>query len=149
MTDILKVAMDAVDQAISEIPDRETQRPTAEQAKAISTQVTDNPKQAYGHAKPSIHFLPTRPLLEVAEVMRHGAEKYGVRNWRQQPIKASTYFDAMYRHANSWYEDLQDTDPDSMRHHLAHLVANVLIVLDAIEHNTLIDDRDFSEVIVR
>ena len=144
MTDPLKSAMSAVERELASIPDR----PTVEQVRR-ALQPTDNPKKAFGDTKPSLHFVPMRPMLEVAEVMRHGAEKYGLRNWRQQSIKTSTYFDAMMRHLLAWYEDLQDTDTDSQRAHLAHLVCNALIVLDATEQNSIIDDRDQSEVSVR
>jgi Cu2+-containing amine oxidase len=112
-----------------------------------TTPKAENPKEAFGKLKPQMHTLPTKPLLMVAEVMLSGAEKYGLRNWRNQPINASTYFDAIHRHLNEWFEDLIDLDKESLCHHLAHIAANCLITLDAMEHGTLVDDRDRSEVL--
>lgn len=115
----------------------------------IVQHVTDNPKKAYGDPKPSIHTIPMAVMVEVAEVMRGGAGKYGVRNWRKQPIKASTYYSAIFRHLVQWYEDVESVDADSGRSHLAHIIANAMLVLDAEKHSTLIDDREFSEVLVK
>ena len=63
---------------------------------------------------------------------------------RTKPIKFSTYYDAMWRHMMSCYENLEDIDPESGRMHMAHVVANALIIMDAMDCGTLIDDRSFS-----
>jgi len=114
----------------------------------LTTLVAENPKKAFGTLKPSIHNIPMQPLLaQVAGVMALGAKKYGIKNWRKQPIDASTYYDAIFRHLEQWFEEREDKDIESGKHHLAHIVAGALIVLDAIEHGTLIDDRGRSEVL--
>lgn len=112
------------------------------------TQV-DNPKKAYGDLKPSIHFVPLSSIMDIAEVMKLGATKYGIKNWREQPILASTYYSAMFRHMHSWFENLEDTDPESGKHHLAHAVCCALIIMDGLAKGKLIDDRAAQEVIVR
>lgn len=88
-------------------------------------------------------------VLQVAEVMKLGATKYGVKNWRRQPIKASTYYAAMFRHMVQWYELREEVDAESGQHHLAHAICCAMLVLDAAKHDALIDDRDFAEVLVR
>jgi len=107
----------------------------------------DNPKKAYGDAKPSAHFFPSNVLFGVYEVMRQGAAKYGLKNWRKQPIRASTYYDAIDRHLKQWFELGEDADIESKRHHLEHIIAGASLVLDSIERGILIDDREQTEVL--
>lgn len=99
-----------------------------------------NPKTVHGMSKPGIEGVPTAPLFEVGEVMRLGIRKYGLTNWRHDPISASVYYNAAMRHIMSWW-DGQDMDDESGQHHLAHAVACLLIMLDARTSDDLIDDR--------
>jgi hypothetical protein len=99
-----------------------------------------NPKDAAGQAKPSISDTPLGPLFEISRVLSHGAVKYGRFNWRDTSIRASVYFNAIFRHLSAWF-DGQDIDPDSGEHHLAHVGANVFVCLDAIARGKFIDDR--------
>lgn len=99
-----------------------------------------NPKDAAGRLKPCIHHLPFRPLYSVAKVMEHGAEKYGTRNWRvSEPLKLSTYVSATFRHLAAMWEG-QWRDPESGEPHAAHIVANMLIVMDTFDVENLIFD---------
>lgn len=102
----------------------------------------DNPKliQAQKDGKLPLEYLVTTLWEGDAAVHKHGADKYGICNWRKDPIKASTYKAAMLRHLKAWLEG-EDIDPDSGYHHLYHLRAGAGIVLDAEMHDTLIDDR--------
>ncbi len=116
--------------------------------------IAENPKKVHGDLKPGIHFLPMGTLDQVCEVMKGGpgkggAGQYGLRNWRKQPIRASTYYDAMWRHLRDWYENREDRDPKSEQSHLAHIIANAMLVLDSIEHGTLVDDRGEAGVLVK
>ena len=106
----------------------------------------DNPKQAFGDTKPSIHLVPMAVILEVARVMRLGADKYGQKNWREQPIRASTYYSAMFRHMVDWFEGGENIDPESKEHPLVHAICCAMIIRDGLNHGTLIDDRAFQEV---
>ena len=99
-----------------------------------------NPKTAYGKAKPPMQYVPPVALLELGLVMEHGASKYGPMNWRKDPVSASTYYDALMRHA-FLYWDGADYDLESKRKHLAHIMAGCAILLDAEASGTLIDDR--------
>jgi len=99
-----------------------------------------NPKNAFGLAKPPIHLIPGAALVQVAMVMKLGAEKYGAANWRDTKVTASTYVGAAQRHLLSWY-DGEGIDPESGASHIAHMVACGLILLDALACGKFIDDR--------
>ena len=107
----------------------------------------ENPKKAHGALKPCLSYMPTSILLAVARVFELGARKYGLRNWRRQPIDASTYYDAMNRHLIAWFEGGEDIDPESGQSHLAHVVACAMIVMDSRNLGTLKDDRGRTEVL--
>ena len=102
-----------------------------------------NPKyiQAQKEGKIPLEYLPWEVLIMDSVVHKHGADKYGVRNWRIDPILASTYEGAMMRHILAWALG-EDIDPDSGQPHLVHLRANCAVILDAQAHGTLTDDRN-------
>lgn len=100
-----------------------------------------NPKTQYGVKKPSMWYVPSIPLYMTALAHFQGALKYGVFNWREKKVSASTYIDAAQRHLNEFKEGISDEASDTGIHHLAHAVACLNILMDAQHHNTLIDDR--------
>ena len=99
-----------------------------------------NPKDAIGRCKPGLSNVPPGPLYEVAEAFDNGATKYGAFNWRESNVAASVYHDACKRHLDSWYHG-DDRARDSGVHHLAHAAACLIILLDALQQDTLHDDR--------
>ena len=99
-----------------------------------------NPKDKIGRTKPSVSFVPTQPLRDLMEVMRHGAEKYGRFNWRSATVNHSVYTDAAVRHLFALMEG-EDTDPGSGLPHEAHIMAGMTILLDAKQTGNLHDDR--------
>jgi hypothetical protein len=99
-----------------------------------------NPKTVHGTSKPGIEGVPVAPLFMVGEVMRLGIRKYGLTNWRHEPISASVYYNAAMRHVMAWW-DGQNNDFESEQPHLAHAVACLLILLDARLTDDLNDDR--------
>ena len=105
-----------------------------------------NPKQVQAEkdGKVPYEYLVLSVLEDDAYVHQHGGEKYGKRNWTIDDILASTYVGAMFRHYKAWSEG-EDLDPDSGKPHLTHLRACCAVVLDAIKHGKLIDDRLFAE----
>lgn len=108
--------------------------------------VEENPKsvRARKEGKTPMEYLVYSVLPPLARVLKHGADKYGVRNWRDQPILASTYEGAILRHFLAWAQG-EDLDPDSGEHHLVHLMACCSVALDAIANGTLLDDRERQE----
>ena len=99
-----------------------------------------NPKALVGRSKPRVSAIPPSFILALGKVMQTGANKYGRFNWRDKPIDAKDYIDAIYRHFLSW-QGGEDIDPDSHVHHLIHLAACCCVIVDAIEHDAFNDDR--------
>ena len=101
-----------------------------------------NPKliRAMKEGKAPLEYLVTSVLAGDARVHKTGGDKYGIFNWRQDEILASTYKGAMLRHLLAWCEG-EDLDPESGENHLYHLRACCAVVLDSQMQDTLIDDR--------
>ncbi len=106
----------------------------------IVTSPDGNPKTAVGITKPPLHAIPPVALLYLGQAMQDGNNKYGLVNWRYDPITFSTYYDAFMRHALALW-DGQDVDPKTKIKHLAYMMANCAILLDAEAQGTLTDDR--------
>lgn len=106
----------------------------------------ENPKalRAIADGKLRLELIETALTHPVARVMAHGADKYGVRNWRTQPIYLRTYVAAMRRHVDA-IADGQWLDPDSGEPHAAHVAACSQVILDARAHGTLNDDTAYAE----
>jgi len=99
-----------------------------------------NPKSLIGIKKLSLSKIPPAALAHCAAAMMDGAKKYEKYNWRKTNVEAEIYVDACLRHLTSWY-DGEECAEDSKVHHLGHAMACIAILLDAIETDTLIDDR--------
>lgn len=105
-----------------------------------------NPKAARAVADGKIPLDYLEPVANemIAMAIKSGADKYGRRNFADPDteMRMSTYVGAFLRHATAlqrgeWY------DPDSGLPHLAHIGANVHVVLAAREAGTLrYDTRD-------
>lgn len=100
-----------------------------------------DPKGSEGAKKAPLHFLPSVALHETSWVLAGGAAKYGPWNWRENKVCMSTYRSAIGRHLDQWFDGREDVDPESQRSHLAHIMASAAILLDAMKHGTLVDDR--------
>lgn len=101
--------------------------------------MSENPKalRALADNKPRLDLIEPAFELAVAPVMAHGAAKYGARNYLRDPLRKSTVYAAMKRHIDAWWMG-EEADPDSGQSHLAHLGANVMILLAV--GDALIDD---------
>jgi hypothetical protein len=89
--------------------------------------------------KPEYSNLPRRALLEVVKVMTYGKNNYGKYNYSGS-IESSRLSDALERHLNKYLMN-EDID-ESSYHHLAHVAANALMLLDGILTKQVIDDRN-------
>lgn len=98
-----------------------------------------NPKQAQGDKKVPLVLLDPGAKAQIAEVMASGARKYGAFNYHRSPLRKSTYYSAMARHLDAWHGG-EEFDPESGLRHLAHVGANVNILLAV--GDKLIDDMD-------
>lgn len=100
-----------------------------------------NPKTLVGRLKvPNLSVVPPTALIYLGTGMADGARKYGPYNWRDQPIEAGVYLDAAIRHLMCW-QDGEENAQDSGVHHLAHAMATIGILADAMENGTMIDTR--------
>ena len=99
-----------------------------------------NPKDAIGSDKVPMHLWPKTATVLGAMGLLDGALKYGRSNWRAVGIRASIYYDAIDRHMSAWFEG-EDIDPDSGLPHLAHALASLAIIVDAIAADRFRDDR--------
>ena len=102
-----------------------------------------NPKDLLGVQKVPFTCFPAAGQIHGSMAMEDGEFKYGFMNWREHPVKARIYIDAMKRHIAAW-EDGEETAQDSLVHHLGHVIACAAILLDAQEVGNLIDDRSKS-----
>lgn len=102
---------------------------------------TVNPKEIAGSKKPPTwSVMPRWVTLLVGRVMSIGAAKYGAFNYRESRIAASTYQDAIERHAQLWF-DGEDNDPETGVSHLASIISSCTLLLDAQASGKLDDDR--------
>lgn len=116
---------------------------------SVGKEVVVNPKEVAGSKKPGIFSVfPRWVNLLVGRVMETGASKYGAFNYRDSSIAASTYEDAMERHAQLWF-DGEDNDPESGVSHLAHVIACATLLLDAQATNQLYDNRQKTGIVRR
>jgi hypothetical protein len=79
-------------------------------------------------------------LAEVGVAMMEGARKYGKHNYRIKGVRASVYFDALFRHMAKWWEG-EDIDADSGLSHVTKAIATLFVLRDAMIQGMLNDDR--------
>lgn len=112
-----------------------------------------NPKDLLGILKPPMSLVPSTAVIWEAMAMKFGAyginargeqvrpKGYGKFNWREHPVLASVYIDALERHiARVKDEGCAVVAADSLVLDLAHARACLGILIDALESGNLIDD---------
>jgi len=99
-----------------------------------------NPKTRFGIAKVPLHLVPPSAKHYLALALADGARKYGPYNWRDTAISTSVYVAAAQRHIDAFW-DGEDNAPDSGVHHIAHAMACMALMLDALTIGKLNDDR--------
>jgi hypothetical protein len=75
--------------------------------------------------KPRVSLLNPAWLWETAEVLSHGARKYGVENWRK--VEPQRYRDAALRHLLEYLAGIE-RDGETGLHHLAHLHCSIMFL---------------------
>jgi hypothetical protein len=90
--------------------------------------------------KPPLELVPLSACVAESLVLRHGADKYGPFNWREETIQTNAYVAATLRHTLSWM-DGEDNDPESGISHLAHARATLGILIDALSLGRVDDNR--------
>lgn len=99
-----------------------------------------NPKDLLGVKRVPLHLVPGTAMAHVAMAHLDGALKYGQYNWREEGVSVSVYMSAALRHIED-YLNGELLAEDSQVLHLAHAIATLNIVIDAMEIGNLIDDR--------
>lgn len=101
---------------------------------------SEDVKKVQGDTKTPLHLIPVAATRALAYALQHGAMKYGAFNWRSSGIESLTYVAALMRHLDAWRAG-EDIDPDSGESHLAHIMANCAILMDAEAYGSLEDNR--------
>lgn len=99
-----------------------------------------NPKTQLGVMRTPLNLVPPSAKHFLAEALADGAKKYGPYNWRGEKVSSSIYYAGAQRHMDAWW-DGEDLSYDAKVHHLAHAMANLAIILDAMTVGALNDDR--------
>jgi hypothetical protein len=99
-----------------------------------------NPKDLLGLRKVPLRLVPSSLIIWTAMAFKDGAKKYGPFNWRTKKVRYTVYTEAAQRHILQAF-DGEDFDPISMCLHLAHAIACLGIIIDAMVTGNLIDDR--------
>lgn len=99
-----------------------------------------NPKDAVGVKKVPLHVVSSPVLMEIGLAMLEGDRKYGGHNYRVAGVRASVYYDALMRHAMSWWEG-EDIDPDSGLNHITKALSTLTVLRDAMLNDMWTDDR--------
>ncbi len=89
--------------------------------------------------KPRMDLLPFDALLDVGDVLAYGAQKYAARNW-EKGMDRGRLVAATLRHLANWAMG-QENDPESGRHHLAHVACDALMLLALHKRGLGVDSR--------
>lgn len=77
--------------------------------------------------KPRMGLLPAWPMLQMAEVLTFGAQKYDAHNWRKG-LPYLGLVDSLSRHVAAFTMG-EDFDPESGIHHMAHAMCNAAFAI--------------------
>jgi hypothetical protein len=86
------------------------------------------PGKKHDDSKLRYDLIPPVALKALAEVLTHGAEKYGPNNWQALDNFEARYTAALMRHLEAWRSG-EKLDKDSGLPHLAHLLCNAVFLL--------------------
>jgi hypothetical protein len=84
-------------------------------------------------------LIPVLPMVEVAKVFTMGAKKYGDRNW-ERGLQWMRCVGAIMRHLSAWVLG-EANDRESGINHLAHVVVNLLFLLEYQQTHPEMDNR--------
>lgn len=81
----------------------------------------------YDTEKLRTDLIPIAVTNGLAQVLTHGAKKYGDRNW-ESGIDFNRIYGAAFRHLFAWW-DGEDIDPESGLNHLKHALCNIAFLI--------------------
>ena len=79
-------------------------------------------------AKTRFDLLQADFELAIAQVLTHGAKKYGANNWQKVEEPTERYYAALRRHLSAWRMG-KKMDEESGLPHLAHVACNVMFLM--------------------
>ena len=104
------------------------------------TRLKDPDTGAEKGSKPERYdLIPSGAMDEVARVYGYGAEKYAKRNW-EAGYEYGLSIAALERHISA-FKQLENIDPESGLHHLAHAVFHCLALITYVQCGIGKDDR--------
>lgn len=89
--------------------------------------------------KLDISLVDPEYIKAIAEVMGHGAEKYGKYNWRKG-LAWTRVYSAAQRHLLAWLGG-EERDPETRCSHLAHAGCCIMFLLNYTKNRISLDDR--------
>jgi hypothetical protein len=92
----------------------------------------------YDQGKPQMSLISSTALVELAKVMSYGSGKYQPHNWRKG-FKWSRIMDAAMRHLIA-YNGGERVDSETGITHLAHAMANLMMLIEFEKNNIGEDD---------
>jgi len=140
-----RVYNDYGDENDAEVRERKEKIGGVYTAQTSKRKLEGNPKDAIGASKAPLSMLPEVAILHGSLGMYEGSLKYGFRNYREYPVRASVYVDAILRHLLDYANGI-DADDETTVKHLGSAIAGCAILLDSEAHGTLIDDRHKSKI---
>jgi|TARA_B110000503_G_scaffold131889_1_gene207166 hypothetical protein len=97
----------------------------------------------YDLNKAPLALVPPEALLQIADVLGFGANKYGVNNWRKdgENTEWSRTYSSIQRHLNAFWSG-EDLDSESGMSHIAHATTQLIILMVHMQDgHTNMDDR--------
>lgn len=121
------IAVMLEDKAFDEVAQRNKRLIEERKKTLLSKPIVQGVKQ--DAQKPRMSLIPNSTLAEVVKVLEFGAEKYSPDNWKHVDGARTRYFDAAQRHIMTWWDNDNQTDHESGRHHLAHAICCLLFLM--------------------
>lgn len=102
-------------------------------------------KKAVKHdaGKSPLHLVSPEFMFALGDILKHGADKYGERNWETENGMAwSRIYAAAQRHIWAWWSG-EDNDPESGRSHIDHASACLMMLSHYAKNSDVftLDDR--------
>lgn len=95
----------------------------------------------YNEGKPDWSTIPWSAMEDVVRVFEYGRNKYKDSFTYIAGIPVSSLFASAIRHLITWYYNRENLDPETGCNHLAHAVANALMILSYYKNKPEFDDR--------
>jgi hypothetical protein len=109
--------------------------------------MTDREKSAttgsrHNKGKPKLSLVldASNALAGIAQVLEDGTKEYGRRNWKKG-LPFTEIIDSLMRHTTA-FNNGEDLDPKSGRHHAYHIGCNALFLAEMITIHPELDDRE-------